>query len=1067
MAEIQDHVAYLSQEIGSRPAGTEEEQAAAQYIANELQHEAGLSAVIEDFNCIIDYEKTTIIVCVIAFVFAMLSLFIPFMAVPAIIITVITAAIYAMEAFERPVLSRMLSKGLSQNVVAHYVPDYSAKQGGSRRRKVILVAHYDSGKLRPDLHSGLASLMPLIMRIELVCMIVLPLLVILHGIFLPNLAGAGLVVLRVITIIVAAFALIAAIGAFMRKTAKYSVGANCNASGVGVLMGLAEQISSARRYAYTAQESPSPEFLGEADGQPVVHGLEAAFAAGVVPQNADLVYNEAVQPNAPIDPDATVAFNRLNIAAAAASPSPAASGELGSAEERLEAAKQAIEAFTGRPVERRTYRQGSSAATMVQAPVDGAVMQERALAAETAADAALSEEVAARAGYRAEELRERLVDKDGVSAGQAASEALEQAQQQTFFAAPTPFEHKDVPDWFKAAQAKAKKTENGPTNIQRSQFADALDTAAEVSRARAQQEAPQPDLEYARQRLQQIRENIMNVKAPTLQDEASGEDNTLSATEAVALGMQAGEGMEALYQGAGSTIEGAASDDQPQLSFAQQPAGEELVDGKTIGFMPVNVFEEAEKAQGTQEALKAGASQKEAPTAATASEAVASAVASIPSLAAITTNDFEKKKERKKRRKRQMILPDTMKAEKDLMPLEESQKQPAPIAFSKAGAPEVEAFPDQKSLSQRIPMIVSEGKGASVREGLGALPYISTSFKPIEAQTISASAEDIASKKTVAIPPVKVSDPFTPSSGMLLGTSGVMEGLSSEQEREIEHFEHHDDEMFVVDADDSAYIGEFEEGGAYASASHVDMPKSRASRIFGRFRRNRKRNADELSPQEWLDVEEDFDAREIGAARGGWESFQEESDKFEEQRNQHRNWEGGYAPYSDDEYAFGQDERYASQRLEGFHNPPLNMEVWFVALGAELARDAGMKAFLAEHAQDMRGAIVIDIGALGAGRLSLITSEGAAGTVNASNRMKRYVQKAADSMGFDIGEASLAWADTAASVAQKQGHQAMHLVGMDGPLPAYFGSKNDVFENIDDEVIQANANFVMELLRNI
>ena len=50
MPEILDHVAYLSQEIGPRPAGTEEEQQAALYITDQMQQEAGLSAVMEDFK---------------------------------------------------------------------------------------------------------------------------------------------------------------------------------------------------------------------------------------------------------------------------------------------------------------------------------------------------------------------------------------------------------------------------------------------------------------------------------------------------------------------------------------------------------------------------------------------------------------------------------------------------------------------------------------------------------------------------------------------------------------------------------------------------------------------------------------------------------------------------------------------------------------------------------------------------------------------------------------------------------------------------------------------------------
>ena len=46
MPEPMDHVAYLSQEIGPRPAGTEEEQQTALYITEQMQKDAGLSAVM-------------------------------------------------------------------------------------------------------------------------------------------------------------------------------------------------------------------------------------------------------------------------------------------------------------------------------------------------------------------------------------------------------------------------------------------------------------------------------------------------------------------------------------------------------------------------------------------------------------------------------------------------------------------------------------------------------------------------------------------------------------------------------------------------------------------------------------------------------------------------------------------------------------------------------------------------------------------------------------------------------------------------------------------------------------
>ena len=43
----------------------------------------------------------------------------------------------------------------------------------------------------------------------------------------------------------------------------------------------------------------------------------------------------------------------------------------------------------------------------------------------------------------------------------------------------------------------------------------------------------------------------------------------------------------------------------------------------------------------------------------------------------------------------------------------------------------------------------------------------------------------------------------------------------------------------------------------------------------------------------------------------------------------------------------------------------------------------------------------------------------------------------------------------------------MHLVGMAGGKPAFFAQSDDVLENVDEDVLNANAGFVMELLKNI
>ena len=55
--------------------------------------------------------------------------------------------------------------------------------------------------------------------------------------------------------------------------------------------------------------------------------------------------------------------------------------------------------------------------------------------------------------------------------------------------------------------------------------------------------------------------------------------------------------------------------------------------------------------------------------------------------------------------------------------------------------------------------------------------------------------------------------------------------------------------------------------------------------------------------------------------------------------------------------------------------------------------------------------------------------------------------------------------DSIASVAQKEGFQAMHLLGVENGEPALKGSMDDVFENVDEYTLEDNVAFLMELLK--
>ena len=87
------HVAYLSQEIGPRPAGTEEEQRAALYISEQFSAEAGLTTAMEDFQCNPDSSLPRTLCSGVAVLVTLVATIVGALAVPAIVVSLICAAL--------------------------------------------------------------------------------------------------------------------------------------------------------------------------------------------------------------------------------------------------------------------------------------------------------------------------------------------------------------------------------------------------------------------------------------------------------------------------------------------------------------------------------------------------------------------------------------------------------------------------------------------------------------------------------------------------------------------------------------------------------------------------------------------------------------------------------------------------------------------------------------------------------------------------------------------------------------------------------------------------------------
>ena len=270
----------------------------------------------------------------------------------------------AAEIFGKPVLSRFLNRGVSQNVVAQYVPMKSANRA-ARRRKVILVANYDSGKVRRDLNNATISVLPALYWVEFALLVLMPVVLLVRMIMAPqDTALIAFIVVLGIMMVVAALPVIAFV---VEKVSAYNEGANCNASRVAVMMEVAARVAAARD-------------LPDMD-EGFIHGEEAARSAGLVPEGAELVYD------APVGGDLDASME--------------------SASQRLAAAKAAVAALSGKPAgENAVVEEVPSTAS----PAEGAAPAAAAAAA-TASEAASA---AVSAGLAVLEAEEPVEDRKSV-----------------------------------------------------------------------------------------------------------------------------------------------------------------------------------------------------------------------------------------------------------------------------------------------------------------------------------------------------------------------------------------------------------------------------------------------------------------------------------------------------------------------------------------------------------------------------------------------------------------------------------------------------------------------------
>ena len=1337
MAEIIDDIAYLTQEIGPHPAGTEEEQRAALYLADQMQKEAGFATVVEDFQCVTNDQLPNIICFGVALLGAVLSIVVPSLGILWLLLTVGAAVLYGMEITGRPVLSRLFRTGASQNVVAKYQPT-PANGANARRRKVILVANYDSGKVLTEEKPPFAAALPILQKASAIALVVSAFVLLLRSTLFAADTGAMSSILTFLLVICAVLFAIPLVRSVLHIVAPFNQSANNNASGISVLLDVARKVGNG----LVSQEEALERSAEEGNR---VHGEEAARAAGVVPEGASLEYEAEMSP-----------------------------------QESLAAAKAAIAALTGKPVadkvpvtdiSSRLVKGGGLIAededevSSVRFEVGKRPEPAPSPLARTMVSATLDEEAKKESdsGEKDEVIipKQQIAKKQAAEAAAAAAAAA--AKEAAHPAAPEPVAHvqvSDTPSWAKIAQEKARanKPDAGKTpKVNRSRYADTVAArmmehhasnpyGSPVAIPVSEPEAAQSELSS---KVRVLQNEIESFSAPRADHEGnlvhfvetaansqsaalSAEDlaaeqewhlnNTAAAPverkpapkpiaspapwldrdpepavtaevqpasiemaehETVSNDAPAPVSHETLYEAAIEEVDQLAEkahvEPEPvvesEKQIVEEPVQgyehsdsheqskpsprssvrhsqrlhrsvprnneveeiEEELDSATSPMDPVDEYtnttdaylsnEEASRpAVGSKKSIHSrhggslgdffnNAVHSGSEKASQMQHSFASRLKSITSRKQSFEEEYPAEEYLDEQPYNEDYYEESAVSENEEVYVDNRDDQPeqttSPSVTTSISPIDVsqfmdnEEFDDEEEPIRRIDDSVAnvdsfyDGDGEStaripaarVQEGMKSYSYDysdemqgegyaeelleRTAPQPAVASPIVGMEEMVSpvspaveqadhSRQVIVLPDVtparsasgenlrqrapmaEVNEDTSAGSKSLLsnmlpridGNTGAFSTAPAARSLNLPSFDTGaqsavsttgsfstvggtgsfapvgdelvsdvaPEERYIDDADDSAYDEEYTETGAFAGPGYVDMPKSRAGRLFSRFRKGKKRKEEEVSVNEWVDVDEDYNARSVGKARGDWSSFREEEDGFVDvdyrESDDRRGWNGGAFSLNrlrkgedaqmEDTY-YGEATAYDGEgivdaspalridgdadtaeqinrelkKLQDFRHPDIDTEVWFVGLGAEQYSHSGINAFLEEHADEMKGAIIINLEALGAGALSCIEQEGAYKPYKISSRLKRVLRQASERSGVGYHTDRIVSRETPASVAMAHGVQAMTIAGMADGNTALYSADNDIIENVDPQALEDASNFVMAILKSI
>jgi hypothetical protein len=264
---------------------------------------------------------------------------------------------------------------------------------------------------------------------------------------------------------------------------------------------------------------------------------------------------------------------------------------------------------------------------------------------------------------------------------------------------------------------------------------------------------------------------------------------------------------------------------------------------------------------------------------------------------------------------------------------------------------------------------------------------------------------------------------------------------------------------------------------AFAAQTTTDSPQlprradKKKSGLFGRRKKKQDFSPPEFGaddqPAAWLGLDTDYNAREEGQKIGSWENFSPEQDDFDDGFS----WKGGAAEgdlIEDDEYAAAQAARIRRKISETQSTGLGDKELWFVATSAHSVHARGMRTFLADYHEELRGALFINLAALGAGDLYWSMNERASKVHKSSARLTAVARRIAREKNFRAKPFKKGTLQTEAGWALAEGRKALSVTRLTAAgVPFACASSQDVAGRLASENIDEAVDFVISLIREL